>query len=150
MLSTFTTQIGKIRYRRGWFGWHSFPAIFQTLIMERVVLPTRDELEAAILAWIDDILIAAETIEQLTTAIVAVLKRLEQLGARVSLDKTTFLAQKADWCGVLVDLQTQTFKIAPERISSMREELVAPTDVERSFNTCWAMKYYYCCVKNIR
>jgi hypothetical protein len=42
-LSTFTSPIGKIRFRHGYFGWHSFPAYFQRMVMEKIVLPTLDE-----------------------------------------------------------------------------------------------------------
>ncbi len=31
-LSTFTSPLGKIRFLHGWFGWHSFPAVFQRTI----------------------------------------------------------------------------------------------------------------------
>jgi hypothetical protein len=46
-ISTFTTLIGKVRFKQGSFGWHSFPAVFQRFMMEKVVLPTVDELPSA-------------------------------------------------------------------------------------------------------
>jgi hypothetical protein len=59
-LSTFTSPFGKLRWKQGWFGWHSFPALFQKLIMEHVVLPTEKEFPSVkILAWIDDLVVAA-------------------------------------------------------------------------------------------
>ena len=42
-LSTFTTPRGKIRWNHGFFGHKNFPAEFQLLIMQKVVLPTLDQ-----------------------------------------------------------------------------------------------------------
>jgi hypothetical protein len=48
---------------------------------------------------------------------------------------------------VLVDLTTQTLRIAPERIASVKEELVAPTGREGLQHVLGTLRYYWC-VKN--
>ena len=73
-LSTFTTPIGKVRWLLGYFGWHSFPAWFQKTIMEIVVLPALDIVPTAtIIAWIDDLVIAAKDNFTLLRALLEVL-----------------------------------------------------------------------------
>lgn len=90
-LSTFQTPVGKIQMLQGWFGWHSFPNAFQKLMMERVVLPTKDEFppdSIAILDWIDDIVLAARTVAELMKLTKAALQRIYALGGRLSLTWT--------------------------------------------------------------
>src|SRR5262249_46378371 len=129
-LSTFTTPLGKMRWHHGWFGWHSFPAKFQRLMLEKVVLPTLDDhAYATILAWIDDLVLAADTLSQLVDVLVAVLDRILALGGRLNIDKCDFFVQRFDWCGVEVDLSTNEWRISQERVKSLRETPV-PTDRE--------------------
>ena len=119
-LSTFTSPIGKLRWKQGYFGWHSFPAVFQRVIMERVVLPTMDEeLRAVILAWIDDIVIAGKDQWSMLRALLGVLDRILAIGGRLALHKCFFFLHVINWCGVEVDLIRNKWRIDPARTASL-------------------------------
>ena len=106
-LSTFSTPIGKYRWKHGYFGWHSFPAAFQRIIMEKVVLPAMDSVPTStILSWIDDLVVAARDNDSFLAALTTVIDNILAIGGRLSLDKCQFLVQQFDWCGVEVDLTT--------------------------------------------
>lgn len=142
-LSTFTSPIGKLRWKHGYFGWHSFPAAFQRIIMERVVLPTLDEYtQAALLAWIDDLVVGAQDEETFLSALFAVLDRILTFGGRLSLAKCHFLVSRFDWCGVEVDLPTSQWRVAPGRVSSLLETPV-PRDREALVSVLGIIRYYY-------
>ena len=97
-LSTFTSPLGKLRWKHGWFGWHSFPATFQRVIMEKVVLPTLDVVpEATILAWIDDIVNAAEDFATFLRSLLEVIDRIIAIGGRLNLEKCNFLPDIKEW-----------------------------------------------------
>ena len=142
-LSTFTTPFGKYRWRHGYFGWHSFPAAFQRIIMEKVVLPSLDAVpESTILCWIDDLVVAARDNETFLAALLAVIDRVLAIGGRLSLEKCNFLVQRFDWCGVEVDLETAEWRIAPGRVSSLTNTPV-PKDREALGHVLGVIRYYY-------
>ena len=142
-LSTFTTPVGKYQWRVGWFGWHSFPAKFQQIMMELVVLPTLDEhTRAAILAWIDDLVLGADTPDELVDLLFAVLDRILAIGGRLSLDKCTFLTQIIDWCGLEIDLKDSTWRISSSRVSTLNT-LPIPTTRDALGHVLGILRYYY-------
>jgi len=142
-LSVFTTPIGKFGWLHGWFGWHSFPAVFQKLMMEKVVLPTLDEFDClTLLAWIDDLVVAANDLDTLVAATLRVIDRILAIGGRLSLDKCSFLVERFEWCGVEVDLPTHQWRIAPERVSSLMDTPV-PKDRETLQHVLGILRYYY-------
>ena len=142
-LSTFTSPIGKLQWKHGYFGWHSFPAAFQRIIMERVVLPTLDEhTEAVLLAWIDDLVVGAMDEEVFLASLLAVVDRILAFGGRLSLAKCNFLVSRFDWCGVEVDLPTSQWRVAAARVSSLTATPI-PRDREALGHVLGIIRYYY-------
>jgi hypothetical protein len=142
-LSTFTTPIGKVRWLHGYFGWHSFPAWFQKTIMEVVVLPSLDIVPTAtIIAWIDDLVIAAKDNDTLLQALLEVLDRVLSFGGRLSIDKCAFLIDKFDWCGVAVNLTTREWAISHERVASLLETPI-PENREDLGHVLGILRYYF-------
>ena len=142
-LSTFTTPLGKMRWKHGYFGWHSFPAVFQRTIMERVVLPALDSVPlAVILAWIDDLVVAAKTDDDLINAVTKVVDFILAIGGRLQLAKCNFLITRFDWCGVEVDLSRNEWRIAAGRVAALRD-IPVPRDREALTHVLGVLRYYY-------
>lgn len=142
-LSTFTSPIGKLRWNNGWFGWHSFPRLFQRVIMEKVVLPTLDVFPSAtILAWIDDIVVGAKDFFTLLGSLTQLIDHILAIGGRLSLAKCQFLVTMFDWCGIEVDLDTSQWRIARERVLSLRGT-ATPTDRDALRHVLGILRYYY-------
>jgi hypothetical protein len=144
-LSTFTTPRGKYRWKHGWFGWHSFPAWFQKMIMEKVVLPTVEEFGidvATVLAWIDDLVITADDADTLVQITLFLIDRILAVGGRLSLDKCRFFVTRLDWCGVEVDLETSQYRVAPERVKSLADTPI-PKDRTALQHLLGVLRYYY-------
>ena len=142
-LSTFTTPIGKFRWNVGWFGWHSFPAVFQTTMMQKVVLPTLDKFPGlAILAWIDDLTLGADTMQELIEGLLFLIDRVLDIGGRLKLTKCTFLTTVIEWCGIEIDLGRNSWRISPERVKSFNDVPI-PQDREALQHVLGIMRYYY-------
>jgi len=142
-LSTFTTPLGKMRWKQGYFGYHSFPAHFQRIIMEKVVLPTLDEISAAtILAWIDDLVVAAPNAPTATQALLGVMDRILAIGGRLNLEKCGFFVQQFDWCGIEVDLSVSRWRVARRRVESLLS-IPDPKDREALSHVLGVLRYYY-------
>ena len=141
-LSTFTTPIGKYRWKQGYFGWHSFPAHFQKLMMTRVVLPVMDHYDVTILCWVDDLIVAADDADILMQACVECMRRLLEFGGRINLDKSELLVTRFDFCGVEADLPTNKWRIAPGRVSSLMET-PPPEDRVALSHVLGLIRYYF-------
>ena len=142
-VSTFTSPLGKLQWSQGYFGWHSFPATFQRMLMEHVVLPTLDEFpNTCILAWIDDILPAAKNDFSLASMSLALIDRILSIGGRLSIDKCSFFITQFDWCGVEVDLQTAHYRVARHRVESLTNTPI-PTDRTALEHVLGILRYYY-------
>jgi hypothetical protein len=140
-LSTFTTPIGKVQWTHGWFGWHSFPAVFQRMIMEKVVLPAMDVVPSStILAWIDDLIVAAGDSESFSKALLELIDRIVAIGGRLNAAKCGFLIDLFDWCGVEVNLPTSEWRIARHRVQSLRE-IPIPKDREALTHVLGILRY---------
>lgn len=147
-LATFTSPLGKLRWRNGFFGWHSFPAAFQRIIMEKVVLPAMDvHTRLIILAWIDDLVVAARTADMLVDAMETLLEKILAIGGRLSLDKCKFFVTIFDWCGIQVNLGTKEWRIAPERVASLTDT-PNPVDREGLRHCLGVLRYYFFGVTN--
>ena len=111
--------------------------------MERVVLPTRDAFPSvSVLAWVDDIVIAAPDHATLANATVFAADRIMSFGGRLSLAKCHFFVQKFDWCGVEIDLATSTWRIAPGRVASLLDRPI-PKDRKALQSILGSIRYYY-------
>jgi hypothetical protein len=142
-LSTFTTPIGKLRWLNGYYGWHSFPVKFQRMMMEKVILPTMDELtDATILGWIDDLIAGTDDPDTFISLLVKILERSLALGLRLNLRKCHFLADVMDWCGVDIDVKNNQWRIARHRVSSLAE-LPIPEDHEGLLHAMGVLRYYF-------
>jgi len=147
-LSTFTTPLGKYRWKHGFFGWHSFPAAFQRLIMTKVVLPLMDEFPGVtVLAWIDDLVLAADTDDELLAATVRAVELILAFGGRLSLHKCQFFVKRFDWCGLEVDLPTRSWRIAPARVADLSATPI-PKDGEALSHVLGTIRYYFHGVKD--
>ena len=142
-LSTFTSPIGKIRFRRGFFGYHSFPPHWQEIVLTRVVLPVRDEFpNVDVENWVDDGIVAADTLGELVDAFVSICDKILKIGGRINLAKSKFLVQEMDFCGIALDLKNHTWRIAPERVEDLRK-IPAPKDREALSHVLGVLRYYF-------
>jgi len=142
-LSTFTSPIGKIRFRRGWFGYHSFPAHWQHVMMTKVVLPVKDEFpRVEVENWVDDGIVAADTTKELVEAFLSICDRILKIGGRLNMEKTSFMVQELDFCGIAVDLKHHTWRIAPERVEDLRK-IPVPKDREGLAHLNGILRYYF-------
>jgi hypothetical protein len=142
-LSVFTTPIGKLRWLQGYFGWHGFPAEFQRAMMERVVLPSLDDVPmATILAWIDDVLLGGDDELVFMEVLLHVIDRALQVGWRLSLSKCKFLYDDYDWCGVEVDVVNGNYRVSRERVKSLMDTPI-PDTREALLSVCGVLRYYY-------
>ena len=142
-LSTFTSPVGKVRFKHGYYGWHSFPSKWQRLMMEKVILPTMDEMPlATLLAWIDDIIAAAMDLDTLVDVTLLIMDKILSFGGRINLEKCNFFVQEFDWCGVEVNLSTQQWRIAAHRVQSLLE-LPIPKTKEQLLSLLGILRYYY-------
>ena len=142
-LSTFTTPLGKMRWKNGWFGWHSFPAVFQRVVMEKVVLPALDKAPtASIMSWIDDMVVGEQDDMACVTAVLHVVGNVLAIGGRLNLEKCNFLVVEYDWCGVEVNLPQRQWRIARHRVQSLAD-LPVPTDREGLHHVLGILRYYF-------
>ena len=142
-LSTFTTPRGKIRWNHGYFGHKNFPAEFQILIMEKVVLPTLDKHpNTTICAWIDDIVGGAGDFNTLYNSLMTLVDNILAIGGRISLKKCHFLPDTIDWCGVQLDLTTNQWRASPDRVRDLLTT-PRPTDRKALAHVLGVLRYYY-------
>jgi transposase InsO family protein len=147
-LSTFTTPIGKYQWKHGWFGYHSFPFHFQQLVMEKVVLPTLDDIPSTdILAWIDDIVLATTTFDDYIKALELIITRILSFGGRLSLDKCNFLPDEIDWCGVEISFPRNSWRISQHRVRDFKN-IPVPKDRTALLHLLGIIRYYYFGVAN--
>jgi len=111
--------------------------------MQRVVLPLLDEFpDIKVLAWIDDIVLAALDADRLVAALLRAVDLILAFGGRLNIDKCEFMVQRFDWCGVEVDLPTNQWRIAAGRVASLMETPV-PTDKEALGHVLGILRYYF-------
>ena len=146
-LSTFSSPLGKVQFKTAYFGWHSFPAAFQRIIMERVVLPTLDEENrAVILAWIDDLCFAAPDAATCVSTFIKAADRILAIGGRLNLEKCHFLTTEVEWCGVELNLRSNEWRIARRRVATLLD-IPVPRDHTALIHVLGILRYYYWGVK---
>jgi len=147
-VSVFTSPVGKLRWKQGYFGWHSFPSVFQRIVMEKLVLPTMDEVaQSTILAWIDDIVVCGGSDEAFIQALTGLIDRLLSIGGRLSLSKCEFLTDLIHWCGVEINLAASTWRVDPQRVESITNT-PTPKTTEALAHVLGVIRYYYFTVKD--
>ena len=144
-LSTFAVPSGPpLRYTNAFFGWHSFPLIFQSSMLTRVLLPTLakfgDDLSGV--CWVDDLVLAADDDKILIAALEEVVKRLIAIGARLNLEKCQFLTRRLDHCGVELDLERGEWRLCPERVKDLID-MASPTDTATLDHSVGVLRYYF-------
>jgi hypothetical protein len=154
-VSVFHSILGKVRCKHGWFGWHSFPAVFQQLVKEKVIGPVLDAMgedKARLVklpAWIDDIVVAAASFVLLLEAVSLLVDAMLRIGARLSLGKCELLVDTFDWCGVEIDLRTNQWRIARRRVQDLLD-LELPDNRDKLKNVLGTLRYYTFGVSNQR
>jgi hypothetical protein len=147
-LSTFASPIGAIRYKVGWFGWHSFPLLFTQAMQERVLLPANDAVPfATIIGWVDDLLSGADTEDDYLAALEQIFRRMLALGWRLELSKCNFLAAILEWCGIELQVKKNEWRVAPSRVASLMET-PSPKNRDALLSVLGIIQYYYFSVVN--
>ena len=144
-LSTFTSPLGKVQFKRGWFGYHSFPGLWQTTVMEHVVLPTLDKFKKRpvdLENWVDDLLGGADNAETMVDMLFETLDAIGAIGGRLSIDKCVFMDNKFDYCGITICLKSHTWKLDQDRVKSLLD-LPVPVDREALDHLLGVYRYYY-------
>jgi transposase InsO family protein len=96
--TAFRCRYGLFEYTVMPFGLTNAPASFQSMINHIF----RDMLDQGMVAFMDDILMYAETEEELHTIVMEVLQRLKDNGLCIAPDKCTWTAHKVDFLGYIV------------------------------------------------
>lgn len=112
-LTTFRTRYGSFKYRVMPFGLTNGPAYFQRFV-KRVFANFHDDVLAA---FVDDLLIYSETLEDHRKHVVKVLERLRAKGLQAALKKCEFHTMKARYLGFIIC--TNGIEVNPEKVSAV-------------------------------
>jgi len=93
--TAFKSRYGLYEYTVMPFGLCNAPSTFQGMINDVF----RDMLDVGVIAYMDDILIYSETIEEYVAIVRKVMDRLRKPGLCVSIKKSTFLAREVEFLG---------------------------------------------------
>ncbi|KAI3220470.1 hypothetical protein DTO012A9_10171 [Penicillium roqueforti] len=113
-LTTFRTRYGSFKYKVTPFGLTNGPATFQRF-MNTVLGDCMDDYAVA---FVDDIMIYSETLEEHKKHVREVLERLQRAGLQVALSKCEFSVQKTKFLGFIVS--TDGIAVDPEKIAVIR------------------------------
>lgn len=91
-LLTINTPYGLFRYRRMPFGIKPAPAIFQK-VMEKMLA------DLSVIIYLDDILVATETVEQMQELLIRILERLREFNVKVNKEKTVWCVSQIEYLG---------------------------------------------------
>lgn len=138
-LTTISTHKGLFRYNRLSFGIASAPGLFQNLI-EKVLVGLQ-----GVVVYFDDILVFGETGEEHNDNLVKVLKRLEDNGLSLSIEKCAFAKEKVNFLGYQVDSRG----LSPEKVKAITH-LEKPTSVSELRSFLGIVNYYVKFVKNFQ
>lgn len=144
-LSVFTSPVGKVAFKRGYYGMANMPAYFQQTLMEKVVLPTLREYEGrdvALHGWVDDIPGGANDPDTMVNMLLSVADRLLAIGARLNLKKCTLMGTDLSYCGIAIDLAKHTWRVDPSRIDSL-SKIPVPSNREQLTHVLGIIRYYY-------
>jgi hypothetical protein len=140
-LCVINTHRGLFQYTRVPFGVKSAPAIFQQLV-DNMIAGLKH-----VVAYLDDIIVAAPTRESHNQAIEALFKRIQLYGLRLKLSKCTFLKPKIKFLGQVVS--DQGIEPDPDRLAALKN-LPAPHNVAQLRSFLGALNYYGRYIKEMR
>ena len=114
------------------------------MVMTKVILPTAEQYGdlVSLLCWIDDIIVSGDTEAAVIDATLSLIDRILAIGGRISLEKCIFLDTKYKWCGVEVDLETQQWRVAPDRVASLNATPI-PSTREQLIHVIGVLRYYW-------
>ena len=118
-LTTFNTPFGRYRYLRLPFGLNSANEIFQKRMSEKF------EGFKGVLIIFDDILVFANTVEEHTARLKAVLDRCDEIGIKLNKKKCQFLCKEVKYIGHIIT--PEGLKPDPEKITAITQ-MPPPTD----------------------
>ena len=131
-LLTVNTPFGLYRYKRMPFGIMPAPAIFQKVV-ERILQGL------ACIVFLDDILIAAGTKEEMKEILCQVLERLLKYEVQINIDKTTIFAEKITYLGHVIS--SQGIEPCEDKIRAMKEA-PAPSNIKELQSFIGFVGYY--------
>ena len=120
-LTTFNTPVGRYRWLRLPFGIKSAPEIFQR-IMDQML-----EGISGATAVMDDILVAARTVEEHDIILRKVIDRATQFNLKLNMDKCLIRRSEVQYVGHL--LTSEGLKPDPRKVQAVKD-MPAPTDKE--------------------
>ncbi|KAG3236573.1 hypothetical protein PI124_g18426 [Phytophthora idaei] len=77
-----------------------------------------DLVNKSVIVWIDDLLVFAETAEELVNVIEAVLQKLDEFGFILNLKKCSLFSTEVKWCGRIINKDGIGYD--PSRIQALR------------------------------
>ncbi|KAL2695017.1 hypothetical protein AAEP93_007409 [Penicillium crustosum] len=122
-LTTFRTRYGSFKYKVTPFGLTNGPATFQRFMNDLL----RECLDEYAVAFVDDILIYSENVEDHQRQVREVLCRLQKAGLQVALSKSEFSVKRTKFLGFIVS--TDGIAVDPEKIRVVQSWTV-PTTVK--------------------
>lgn len=114
-LTTFRTRFGSFKYRVMPFGLTNGPASYQHFMNDVLF----DYLDKFVSAYLDDILIYSETLEEHKQQVKQVLERLRKAGLQVDIEKCEFHVTETKYLGLIVG--RNGIRMDPERIRAINE-----------------------------
>ena len=114
-LTTFRTRYGSFKYKVMPFGLTNGPATFQRFMNDIL----RECMDEYAIAFVDDILIYSQTLEEHQRHVREVLSRLRKAGLQVALSKCEFSVQQTKSLGFIVT--TEGISVDPEKIKVILE-----------------------------
>ena len=113
--TAFTTRYGQFEYMVMPFGLCNAPSTFQSYINKAL----QDILDDFCTAYLDDILIFSETLEQHHTHVGQVLERLDKAGLYADIDKSEFDQKEVKYLGMIIGVDG--LKMDPAKITTIQE-----------------------------
>ena len=112
-LTAFNTRYGQFEYLVMPFGLCNAPGTFQSFINDTV----REYLDIFCTAYLDDVLIYSGNEEEHSGQVLKVLKRLQERGLQVDIDKCEFSVTEVKYLGLIVT--PDGIKMDPEKIEAV-------------------------------
>ena len=112
-LTTFRTRYGAYKYKVMPFGLANGPSSFQRYINDALI----DFLDEFCSAYVDDVLIYSDSLEEHKIHVRRVLERLQKAGLQVDLDKCEFHVHKTKFLGFIVGVDGVS--VDPDKIAAI-------------------------------
>lgn len=114
-LTAFRTRYGLYEYLVMPFGLCNAPSSFQNYINDQL----QDYLDNFATAYIDDILIYSNSLEEHKVHVQKVLERLRKANLQIDIDKCEFHVQEVKYLGLIIT--TRGVRMDPEKLTAIRE-----------------------------